>query len=242
MEHFFDVNDFLINPKNQLYKVEVELKTSFSSNKEIVTNREVRYIVLTDIFLLILKPCQLKCCDKSKAKLTFIGEIREIDSFKNMKVFSTEKEKEKSNLVGFVIKWDSSTQFFDNVIVMDYYQCKKFMDAAEHRRKLLLENFSMFQEDMNVINSLIYYTKVDDDETQKLIELVEYKENVLLEDNCEQNLKDLMLLYQKIIEVLSAKNNDDYLNYIVKLQKLLDSADRINTQNLDDDNSFNLLP
>ena len=125
---------------------------------------------------------------------------------------------------------------------MDYYQCKKFMEAAEHRRKLLLENFSMFQEDMNVINSLIYYTKVDDDEIQKLIELVEYKENVLLEDNCEENLKDLMLLYQKVIEVLSAKNNDDYLNYIVKLQKLLDSADKINTQNLDDDNSFNLLP
>jgi hypothetical protein len=239
----------LLNRENQIFKVEIEIENSVSSTKELNTKREIRYIIVTDIFILIFTPCQLKCCDKSKAKLSFVGELREIDSFKHMKVFTSEKEKETKNLVGIKIKWDGFSRLFENTIILDYYDSKKFIDSVNTRRKLLIENFSMFQEDMNVINNMIYNNaKIDDDE-RKLREMIEYKESLLNEDySNKETFNELMMLYQKIIECLSAKNNEEYLGYIVKLQKLLDTADKSNSLenekengDLETENSYHLL-
>lgn len=251
MDQLYEINDFLLNPENLIFKVEIEIDSSVSSNKELNTKKEIRYIIITDIFILIFNPNQTKCSDKSKATLSFIGEIREIDCFKHMKVFTSEKEKETKNLVGIKIKWDGYNRLFENTIILDYYESKKLIESINTRKKLLVENFSMFQEDMNVINSMIYNnSKIDNvqDDERKLRDMIEYKEWLYSEDSSnKENFNELMVLYQKFIEYLSARNNGDYSIYILKLQKLLETADKSNSFDSEKDNtdvrddSFHLL-
>lgn len=235
LNQIYDINEFLLNSENKIFKCEVELQTSLSSNKEITTIREKRIIIITDVYFLLFNPCQLKCCNKNKSKLSFIGELKDIKDFKYAKVFSSIKKKDKNkdlNIVGIIIEW-KNTICINNVIVMEYNQCKSLIDYFETRKKSLLENFDIFQNDLNQINTFNYK-----DDTEQLIKLIEFREK----NKSDEGVADLMLLYQKIIEIYSAENNDKYLIYMQKLQNLFIFNEKKNKE-IDDDisKSFTLL-
>lgn len=239
LNEFYNVNDFLLNPDNLFFKLEIELNTMLSSNREISIVKEWRYFIITEVFLLILGPCQGSCCDKSKARLSFIGELKNIINFKSVKNVGSEGR----GKVGIVLEWDKSSDeksVLDNVILMDYENYKKFVDTIEIRSKALLENFTIFHDDINKLNNTINSVlKINDESTEKLEELIVYKESLLgiEKKNDDQITKDLMTLYQKVIEIYSAKSDETYMIYMKKLQTLLIDIDKNSNQT----NSFTLL-
>src|SRR5688500_10673354 len=77
INQFYDVNEFVYNSENNLFKVDVEIYLLNTRNE---STKENRYIIITDVNFLIFSPCQLKCCHKNKAKLIYSGHLKELSS------------------------------------------------------------------------------------------------------------------------------------------------------------------
>jgi len=82
----------------------------------------------------------------------------------------------------------------------------------------------IFQEDINKPSSFDVEADLENSTSlDKLIVLTKYKEE-LMKNNCSIHLlKELMTLYQKIIEIYSARNDPQFEEYLKKLHNLLNS-------------------
>jgi hypothetical protein len=227
----------------------MEVKVSIS-NKDVVQKRETIYLIITDIFILKFVPCQLKCCDKNKPNLAVYGELRDIKEIKQTKIYSSEefkkKSKDKNNefnnktYIGFVISWNKSESSFDGNFIIESDKIENFIKLIETRRGLLLNQFSFFQDDLMKLNTNNFLSKADEDSTQNLITLIEYREQHLETEYKEEIMKDLMIMYQKVIEIFSTRNDQRFMIYIEKLHNLINKYDKVSLEE-DDDESFSVL-
>ncbi len=229
LKEIYNVNDFLCDHLTELFKVSTERNSSIP-NKEIVIKRESIYLIITDVYLLKLVPCQLKCCDKSKAHLVFFGELRDVKEIKYSKISSIDEKKKKKkeekniNYVGVTIHWNKSenNSHFDNVILIESHKVLDFISSIESKRNMLLDQFIFFQDDLMKLNTSNFLAKMDDESTQNLESLIQYREEQLGNSYKEEVLRELMIMYQKLIEIFSARNDEKYLVFIEKLHKLIE--------------------
>jgi hypothetical protein len=238
----YEINDFLVNQYIHFFRVEVEnIQNIYNPHssiniKEINIIKEHKYILITDVHILIFTPI---VSNKSIGKLIFVGELKDIVSFKGVKVFNSGNPNDKtiSNRFGVVIEWAKCEKYdkaklnncrFDNVIIIDNEQNKSFIELVKVRSRKLIDNFSFFQEDLNKSQTTYNLAKFSDSYVKQLIELIEYRESLIEKENNNDDsiLRDLMLLYQKIIEIFSAKNNEKYLVYMEKLHSLIENTKR----------------
>lgn len=215
-----------------MYKVQVEYCSS-QSNSEINLKLEKRYIILTDINIIIFSPDN---SSKNKAKIIFVGQLKEITSIKETKIFTIDNQ---SRSTGLVIEWTNTENVarFKNVIILDSDKTNSLIDAVNTRIKKLRDSMFLYQiEYFRMRNSI----KKNELEIENLTKLIEHREKLFNEGDAknEINLKELIILYQYLIEIHSAQNDNKCDVYINKLQNLFKNSK--NNRTSDDD--FFLLP
>jgi len=108
------------------------------------------------------------------------------------------------------------------------------MNKASNKIIKLKENFKIFQEDMSKPFS-------DDDiepHIDKLQLMIKFKEDLLTKRYSVNIVRELMNLYQKVIEILSAKNDPSFTIYLEKLHLMLQSknASPLDVYNVEKEN------
>ncbi len=237
INEIYNINDFLWNTDLAFFKVEVEFCSSQSS-KEITLEKQPRYIIITDVHILMFVP---DIIDKHFGRLIFVGEIKNIQSIKGTKVFSSQKkyedrEKDKENLqksTGLIINWNNTdANKIKDVILIDTDKTNLFIDSLQSRIKRLKEKFLFFQSDY----TKVYFNfKKNENDLKNVVNLIEYREKLFNQSGGkdEHNLKELMILYQHVIEIFSAQNDEKSMIYINRLHELLKFSNRKETSEED---------
>ena len=203
----YDINDFLRNQSNKFFKLIIPNKNE-SKNK---TEFYERYLVITNIFFIILEPIDEKY--KNICRINYVGdlfEIEKIDKFLNT-------EEEYKDLSCFQIKWNKN---YNNQLTIPMcgnsktLTTKNICDYLENRKEKMKNTFKIIQKDDNS-NIKIY---------EKIISIKEK----LIEDKINDPIyEEINGLYQKIIEILASLNGDDFKKYLEKLQTFISKYDKL---------------
>lgn len=201
IDKIYNINEFLANSDLSFFKIHQFVRKGKDKIKK------DRYIILTDIYFLLFDPVPDM---KNLAKLLFWGDIRQIISCKGS----------SSNTESILLEWKNDNRMVINFeILFLSSSIKEFVESSNKKIAKLRENYKIFQDDMN---------KPEEDglkdmnqNIDKLILLIKYKENLLEKKHSINLIKELMSLYQKVIEVLSARNDMGFKEYLDKLHVML---------------------
>ncbi len=242
LNSLYDLNDFVVDASNDVFKSLVEIKI-FNKNKE-KSELEKRYIIISDAMLLIFIPDQSL---KNLGMLIFYSSLMHIEKLINLEMDPlTEKNlsknsqcKEKTYL-RFKIAWKESDIYignitsYDNTLLMEFDDLANFNSKIDEKRRVLINSSELFAEDYMKFTNLDSLKSADE---WKLVELALYHESRFMKafelrsyDNCEtqvllkEQAKEIVFLYQKIVEILSVKNDQNYSVYMTKMQNFLEIA------------------
>jgi hypothetical protein len=200
IDKIYDMNEFMTNRDLWFFKVK---DVKYSKNKKV---EKERFIILTDIYFLLFEPIPNK---KNFSKLVFWGDVRQIASSKGS---STD-----SGLIELEWKGDANSYIKFSFIFEDI---SLFMDISSKKIIKLRDSFSVFEDDMFKPNQSEKIISIE-----KLILLIHYKEQLFEQKHSINLVRELMTLYQKIIEIMSVKNDQDFTTYLTKLQAILTNED-----------------
>lgn len=199
---------------------------------------------------------------KNLGKLIFYSSLTHIDKLMNFEMDdSTEKDllknpqfKEKTFL-RFKIAWKESDIYignitsYDNTLLMEFDDYSNFSTKLDEKKRALFNSSELFSEDYMKFSNLDSLKSADE---SKLVELALYHESRFMKafelgnfDVSEtqvllkEEAKEIVFLYQKIVEILSVKNDQNYSVYMSKMQNFLEIAKAF----LEDvkENNFQLL-
>jgi hypothetical protein len=104
-----------------------------------------------------------------------------------------------------------------------------FKNVVRNKVKKLSDSFLYFQDDMYKPAESIWtpYNRHNEMNARRLIDIIKYKEGLYATTHDKEIQAELILMYQKIIEVLSAGTTDEYVIYMKKLQELYDITSKI---------------
>jgi hypothetical protein len=228
LNEIYDMNEFLVNRELTFIKCDIEddtLNSSGSSSERSMNDHpSERYIVITEVHILIFIPVQHL---RNLAKLIFISELRELQSFKVVRE-SSDKAKEDSK-TGVLLQWDNKENNFDNIIFMKEFVINEFKNVVRNKVKKLTDTFLYFQDDIYKPNESIWnpFRKHSEVNARRLLDIIKYKENLYANTHDKEIQDELILLYQRVIEVLSAGTSEEYVIYMKKLQELYDITSKI---------------
>jgi len=220
----YELNDFMQNDYLKFFKA-IQLL-----NKNI---KENIYIIITDTNLLILKPDEKI---KNKGKL-----IHSYNLYHDLKSFEKTIFNKKLNKEFIILEFNN-----ENLeIFLQNNNNEMFIKCLTNKKQLLKERYDIIiNNDTNKficnyldINGKKYkkINKIHKNDFKEINNLVKYKEQIYelflsleyMKDNEESkdflnNLtKELIIYYEKIIELKSA-NNEDYSIYLNKMKKIID--------------------
>jgi hypothetical protein len=183
-----------------------------------------RYIIVTEIHILIFLPVQHS---RNLAKIIFISELRELQSFKVVRE-STDRSKEDSK-TGVVLQWELNENNFENILFMNDLTINEFKNAVRYKVKKLSDTFLYFQDDMfkPTESNWTPFNRHNEINASRLMDIIKYKEGIYTNTYDKEIQGELILMYQKVIEVLSAGISDEYVVYMKKLQELCDITSKI---------------
>jgi len=146
----------------------------------------------------------------------FWGDVRQVVATKQQnlgpdQVLLEWKNEEDKVVVNFDIEFVVPDPIYKGELSKD------FLRKSTNKINKLKDNFKIFQDDINKPNS-------EDEQNlsiEKLEMLIKYKEELLEKKYTTNLVKELMNLYQKIIEILSARNDGSFTVYLGKLHKML---------------------
>lgn len=205
----YNVNDFVLNGENYLYKVKI---ITTSNNNENKNNDNLAFLVLTDIQILLLKPDSE---EKNKATLFYLANIIDITALKTKEISSGNSIKEENEVL-------VQLQFKDYVALKFLYflQMKKdvfdFVNMMINQRNKKIEKvFELYYPNNN-------FDSTSSKDIEKLKRIIAIREKDL--NNKENEFfvsKNLMELYQKMIEIYSMNDDDTYKEYVQKFQGIV---------------------
>lgn len=142
----------------------------------------------------------------------FWGDIRQLSSSKGTSDFSDHlilewKSQEKS-IVSFEL-------VFNNITV------NEFLEVAARKINKLKDSYNIFHDEL---------TKPNNDSKKgydydKLVLLIQFKEDLYKKQNSINTVRELMSLYQNVIEILSERSDENYIIYLKKLKVLLENEE-----------------
>jgi hypothetical protein len=204
IDKVYDMNEFLMNNEINFFRIQQKIRKG--GDKFIIKDR---YIALTDIYFLLFDPL---ADSRNYGRLLFWGDIRQIASGKGSEISSDYLYLEWRNEVDEVVV-NFEIMFFKSSV-------QEFMQRATIKINQLKEKFKIFQDDINKPN-------VDDDiSLDKLKLLIKFKEDLLSKQHSQNLVKELMNMYQKAIEILSANNDDSFKLYLDKLHNMLNEKSK----------------
>lgn len=227
----YNMNDFLVNNEIEFYKTLQFLKTV---NKKGERHFKERYVILTDIYFLLFDPVP---SSKNLGKLLFWGDIRQIISTKP--VFNS------NSYESMILEWRNDDKLIQFDISFVNSTQQEFLERATRKILRLREQYKIFQDDISKpaendeIISKVKDINLSNSAVDKLVLLIKYKEELLEKQNSANMIKELMSLYQKVIEIYSAKGDMEFKVYLEKLHSMLDNKN--NREELEKDNNSNSL-
>lgn len=194
INHFYSLNDFLENSKhNHLYRITVL--------------NEKRYLIITDISFLLFSICK-----ETAALLLYINDITNFVHFEHIY--------EKDNIISKRIKWlkqySNHNIYNEAVFHFSTSDFEKVDIVIKANKQKLKEQFKKIINIQEPIASTIEIIKYKED----LLSL--YKNDNTKSKQSNNLLDDLIVLYQKVIEMLSIKGDSRYMEYVNKLKTLLE--------------------
>jgi hypothetical protein len=206
----YDINDFLRNQNNKCFKVQIP----YNIEDEEKTYFYNRYLIITSISVIILEPVNERY--KNICKINYVGflyEIEKIDKF-------LKEEEEFKDLTCFTIKWNKNCNNEFNYTICGDSQ------------KLVVKNIiDLISKRKNTISQVFKYIQNNKSATIKTYEqIIKIKEKLVESKTNEFIYEEINNLYQKIIEVLSSYNGDDFKKYLEKLQKFMNNYDKLKTK------------
>jgi len=195
------MNEIIMNSTLFFFKINHKVR---KSKKSFIKER---YVVLSDVYFLLFDPVPES---KNCGRLLFWGDIRQISNAKKGKpmeylYIEWKEEDDEKAFVSFEI---------DPVID----PISKFLDRAHIKINKLKDNFKIFQDD---INKPSFEDEPNVMSLDKINMLIKYKEELLNKQYSVNTVKELMNLYQKAVEILSANNDFSFKIYLEKLHKML---------------------
>ena len=109
------------------------------------------------------------------------------------------------------------------------HRLKEFIEKSTNKAKRLNETYKIYQDDIHkpTVNDKkeSLTENVGPENLEKLVALIKYKEELLANQQSINLVKELMSLYQKVIEILSAKNDTEFVIYLKKLHAMLENKE-----------------
>jgi ubiquitin-protein ligase len=218
----YDINDFLLNSKNKVFKLKILVNDNSDEDVEFIP----MYLIITKTNLIFLKqghkPHRNLCKIKYIINLIGIERIRrflkEGEVFEGLSCFKiVANNKENIN----------NAIFSKTICVKDNnFIVKEINDLINKRKDDLMYYFKFFENSCsNGVNEL-----------EKIIGI---KERILAENPEENLFNQIQGLYNKLIEMSSNMEHNDFSVYVKKLQKFLDHYDTIKNNKSEDKNNIN---
>lgn len=206
----YDINDFFRNQNNKCFKIVVPSKEE-NDEKTIFHNR---YFVVTSTFFVILEPVDEKY--KNICVIDYVGDLFEIEKIERF----LKSEEEYKDYSCFKIKWSKN---YNNQL-----DCTMCGDS----RKLVVANLSecLLKRKGIIINNFKFVQKSESASVKIYEEIIKIKEKLVESQTNEAVYIEINALYQKIIEVLSSLNGDDFKKYLDKLHKFIDAYDKLKAE------------
>lgn len=202
----YNVNDFVLNSNNYIYKVYIN---NLTQNEE----ENMAYFIITDIHFIFLRP---ETPQKNRARILYLGNIVDFDSFIQQQINSTEEE---SNDVLVQIKYK------ENIKAKFTYYLKFNKNTFEFISMILNQRKTKFEKIFKLYYPFNNFDSSDISHIDKLKQIINIREQSIKEKHNEfYAVKDLIELYQKMIEIYSMNDDETYKDYVSKFQSIVQQS------------------
>ena len=206
-DYTYNINDFLSNLNNYGFKIKAPVK---NEKNEIIFYD--KYLLITNTTFLLLGPVDEKF--KNICVINFVGNLYDIFNILNIQ----EDDEVYENYDVFRFKWNKNSS---NNLVSNLCSNKngnilhEIKEEIISRRDQLLMQYKYIEKSENL--SIDIYEKI-----------IEIKSKLVANKTNDAIYEDINKLYQKIIEILSSKSdNNDFQKYLDKLKKFISDYDKL---------------
>ena len=113
LNYEYNVNDFILNNSNYLFKVSTDDSFKFAKTTAL-------YLVLTDCHFIILKPDDKETTAKNRARIYYLGNISDVIGITKQQFTCEEGENKDTKKVKFAFRMKEQTkQKFNHVLTME---------------------------------------------------------------------------------------------------------------------------
>ena len=217
LQNEYNINDFVENNSLKFYRVK-EIKNK-SSKKQ--------YLIITDIYILFFEP---KEKEESKGVL-----INKLDINYDLIKFDKTQFYKKYNKNSIILEFKS---FEIEIILLNDISNESFIKTIETKKKFLSERFEVFVRYPEIIQNLQSFDingkqekikRINSENINNILLIINYKEKIyeyrkrnkkINKDSINKVIKELIIYYERIIEILSAKGKEFTL-FLSKMKKLM---------------------
>ena len=208
----YDLNDFFLNVNNKFFR------TKIIKNYNIYEDFHDMYLIITKTNLIFLKSCYED--KKNICKIKYIINIIEITKLKN---YSSPNEKLKG-LTSFQIILDKKTE---NKIINDLIICVEEKDLIVNQINALI-----MERKEKLLKKFKYFEKIGKNKITDIEKIIEIKKNIIKNKKDENIFNQIHDLYNKLIEISSNKEGENFSKYLKDFQNFLTDYDN-QIKNLD---------
>ena len=211
----YDLNDFFLNVNNKFFRAKI-IKNNYNDEDDIYD----MYLIITKSNLIFLKSCYED--KKNICKIKYIINIVEIIKLKN---YSNSIE----DLKGF--------SFFQ-IVLEEKTENKKLSDLiiCVDENNLIINQISQLivERKEKLLKKFKYFEKMGKNKINDIEKIIEIKKNLIKDKKDENIFNQIHELYNKLIEISSNKEGEDFSKYVKDFQNFLGSYDK-NVKNSDKD-------
>jgi len=201
----YNINDFLENNENKLYKVKTLIEKK--KNKNIIL--EDKYLIVTDIHILIFQIENEKYKNECR-----IESYEEIINIKNIDDYQIER-KENEFLEALNFSWiNENDESFVGPIIIKLEDKTDLIEIIMIKKAQLNSKFNLF------LNN-------EENDIKVLSDIINIKEKILEKNPDDFTFRTITELYQKIIEIHSKNNNNGFDHYIKKLHETIEKYNKL---------------
>ena len=208
----YDLNDFFLNVNNKFFR------TKIIKNYNIYEDFHDMYLIITKTNLIFLKSCYED--KKNICKIKYIINIIEITKLKN---YSSPNEKLKG-LTSFQVILDKKTE---NKIINDLIICVEEKDLIVNQINALI-----MERKEKLLKKFKYFEKIGKNKITDIEKIIEIKKNIIKNKKDENIFNQIHDLYNKLIEISSNKEGENFSKYLKDFQNFLTDYDN-QIKNLD---------
>ena len=217
LQNEYNINDFIENNSLKFFRVKI-IKNK-SSNKN--------YLIITDLYILFFEP---KEKEESKGIL-----VNKIDINYDLIKFDKTQFHKKYNQRSIILELKS---FEIEIILLNNISNGSFIKIIETKKKFLSERFEIFVRYPQIIQNIQSFDingkherikRINSENMNNILSIINYKEKIyeyrkrnkkINKDSINILIKELIIYYERIIEILSAKGKD-FASYLSKMKKLM---------------------